>query len=164
MNIKPGSPLLLIALLIFSGCMSTTPGVQDDSASRRRIEEGVAAWTAAVNRGDMSAVADLYTDDAVLMPANGAAVRGREAVRTFFVQALGSMSPRDVKLWSDEIEVCGETAYEVGRYQMTLQPPGAAAMNDRGKYIVIWKRQSDGSWKIARDIFNSDLAPAGATH
>lgn len=164
MSMKTLSPFLLIASLTLSGCMSTTPAAQDTSAVRARIDEGVAAWTAAVNRGDMAAVADLYTEDAMLMPPNGAALRGRDAVRTFFVEALSSLSPRDVKLSSDEVEVCGDSAYEVGRYQMTVQPSGGAAMNDRGKYLVVWRRQSDGSWKIARDIFNSDLAAAGAAH
>jgi ketosteroid isomerase-like protein len=41
---------------------------------------------------------------------------------------------------------------------MTLTPPGAPGpVNDRGKYMVVWKRQADGSWKIHRDMFNTNL-------
>ena len=48
-----------------------------------------------------------------------------------------------------------------GAYTMTLAVPGAPApVQDRGKYIEIWRKQADGPWKLARDIFNSDLPPA----
>jgi len=42
---------------------------------------------------------------------------------------------------------------------MTISPPGAAAVRDRGTYLAVWRKQCDGSWKIRWDIFNSDLAP-----
>ena len=46
---------------------------------------------------------------------------------------------------------------ERGRYEITLAPKaGDAPMDDTGKYITIYQRQSNGSWKIARDIWNSD--------
>jgi ketosteroid isomerase-like protein len=51
----------------------------------------------------------------------------------------------------------GDTAYEVGAYMMRLQPPGAAVVNGTGKYVVVWQRQGDGAWKLAVDIWNTDL-------
>lgn len=152
---------LLLLPLAFVGCATTTMSSSDAASVRAGVGEGVAAWTSAVNRGDMQAVAALYTEDAVLLPPNHPLVRGRADIGAFF-GGLAALAPRDVVLTSDEIEGCGDTAYEVGRYQMSLQPPGASRMTDRGKYIVIWKRQPDGSWKIARDSFNSDLPPPGS--
>jgi ketosteroid isomerase-like protein len=61
-----------------------------------------------------------------------------------------------------EVTELGDTAYEVGSYTMKLQPAGAAVVNDNGKYVVIWNRQGDGSWKLAVDIWNSDLPMPGA--
>jgi ketosteroid isomerase-like protein len=40
---------------------------------------------------------------------------------------------------------------------MTVTPPGAAPFEDRGKYLTICRKQADGSWKVARAMFNSDL-------
>jgi ketosteroid isomerase-like protein len=40
---------------------------------------------------------------------------------------------------------------------MTLTPVGAAPIENRGKYIEIWRKQADGSWKILRDVYSSDL-------
>ena len=59
-----------------------------------------------------------------------------------------------------EVTELGDTAYEVGDYTMKMQPPGADAMSDRGKYLVVWKRQADGAWKLAVDIWNTNLPPA----
>ena len=44
---------------------------------------------------------------------------------------------------------------------MMLTLPGATEpINDTGKYIEIWRKQADGSWRVIRDIFNSDLPVA----
>jgi ketosteroid isomerase-like protein len=46
----------------------------------------------------------------------------------------------------------------LGTYTMTIVPPGAPGpVNDSGKYVEVRRKQSDGSWLIAVDIFNSDL-------
>jgi ketosteroid isomerase-like protein len=67
-----------------------------------------------------------------------------------------------------ELEGRGDVAYARGSYSMKIAVPGAPApVDEKGKYVEIWRRQADGSWKLARDIFNSDLplptaAPAPA--
>ena len=61
------------------------------------------------------------------------------------------------------IEGHNELAYVHGAYQMSLTPPGAAApVGDKGKYVEIWKKQRDGSWKVILDVWSSDL-PAPVT-
>jgi ketosteroid isomerase-like protein len=54
-----------------------------------------------------------------------------------------------------DVEFIGDTAIEHGEYTLEL-----AAGKDKGKFIVVWKRQNDGTWKWHVDIFNSDLPPA----
>ena len=56
----------------------------------------------------------------------------------------------------------GKSAIETGTFEWTLTPKSGAAMTDKGKYLTVWKKQADGTWKIIRDINNSDLPPAGA--
>lgn len=142
------------AVLMMTSCV-TTPA-HDHGSVRAAIERQAAAWGDAVNRGDSAAVAALYTDDAVLMAPNAEPIRGRDAIRGF-ADTLRGLSPRDVRLTVEEVEVCGDTAFEVGSYTMSLQPPSQARMTDRGKYLVVWKRQPDGSWRIHRDIFNTNV-------
>ena len=70
------------------------------------------------------------------------------------------MGLKDAKFTTDDVDVAGDLVVETGRYEMTFQPKGAKEMKDKGKYVVVWKRQSDGSLKIYRDVGNSDLPPA----
>jgi ketosteroid isomerase-like protein len=59
----------------------------------------------------------------------------------------------------DQVEVdgAGDIAYVYGKYSMTITSEEGEPVQDSGKYIEIWKRQADGTWKVSLDIFNSDL-------
>jgi ketosteroid isomerase-like protein len=46
----------------------------------------------------------------------------------------------------------GDLGYSTGTYTATF-----GEMTDKGKYVTIWRKQSDGSWKVTEDMFNSDL-------
>ena len=61
------------------------------------------------------------------------------------------------KLNTQDVIATGDYAIETGSVTMTLQPKTGKAMNDVGKYLTVWKKQPDGSYKIIRDIANSDL-------
>lgn len=106
-----------------------------------------------INR-DFASLARLYTHDAVAMPPHHPAVHGRAALEAF----LGSF-PRVSRFTFgiEEIDGRADLAYVRGTYAMTIHPDGApTAVDDAGKYVEIRKRQADGSWLIAIDIFNSD--------
>ena len=60
-------------------------------------------------------------------------------------------------LKSEDLIVSGDYAIETGTYRMTVQPKQGKSMEDVGKFVSIWQKQADGSWKMIRDIFNSDL-------
>ena len=63
-------------------------------------------------------------------------------------------------LHTADLEEHGDTAIEVGSYTLDIQPEGGNLITDIGKYVVVFKRQADGSWKLATDIFNSDMPAA----
>jgi ketosteroid isomerase-like protein len=95
-----------------------------------------------------------YTEDAIILPPNAPTVRGRAAIEEFF-RSFPDITNFNVK--AVEIDGCGDYAWSYGEYSMTLSPPDTSPVNDTGKYIEVWQRQSDGAWKVTRDIFNSDL-------
>jgi uncharacterized protein (TIGR02246 family) len=130
-------------------------------AVRSKIEETNAEFGAAASRGDMAAVADLYTDDAILLAPNAEMVRGKQDVRQFFEGLVAQMGTPKLSLRTIEVEEIGDTANEVGEYTLKLQPPGGEPVTDIGKYVVIWKRQGD-AWKLAVDIWNTN-APLQAS-
>jgi uncharacterized protein (TIGR02246 family) len=114
------------------------------------------AYIAAQNAGDAAALTALFTDDAVLMPANAPAASGNEAIQAHF-QTLLDQVTSELVVSQEEVEVAGDWAFSRGTHTVKLTPKaGGETMEDTGKYLNILKRQPDGSWKIARHIWNSD--------
>ena len=146
----------LLALTLVATAASAQPaklGEKDLAAIRTASD----AFTKGVVAGDFALVSKLYTENASFMPPNERAVAGRADIQTW----LKGLPPvKEFKFTLAEIEGRGDLAYVKGSYTMTLAPPGAPApINEAGKFIEIRRRQADGSWPIAVDIFNSDLPP-----
>jgi ketosteroid isomerase-like protein len=103
---------------------------------------------------DFDALVRLYTDDGAFMPPHQPAVLGRAALRSWMA-AFPTVTQFAFAI--DDIDGREDLAYVRGRYSMTLAPDGAPApVDDVGKFIEIRKKQPDGSWLLAADIFNSD--------
>lgn len=123
---------------------------------RSAIQAANRSWEAAAARGDGAAVAALYTADAQLLPPGGDVVSGTAAIAAFW-QAVFDSGVKGVSLVDVEVEGHGDTAHEVGALELR---DADAKVLDRGKYIVLWKKQG-GAWKLHRDIWNSSVAPPG---
>jgi len=101
---------------------------------------------------DAAAVVGSYASDAWLFAPNEELIKGQAGILKWWQNAL-SGPPATAKLMSEEVQSCGETAWETGRYSITATD---GKVLDKGKYVTIWKR--DGStWKLYRDIFNTDV-------
>jgi uncharacterized protein (TIGR02246 family) len=109
-------------------------------------------FTASYNQGDAEGLAALYTENAQILPPNMDFVEGRQAIQTFWQDAL-EMGIKSFKTEMIEAEGSGDMGYLVGKY--TLYGEGEQLI-DKGKYIAILK-QVDGQWKVHRDIFNSSM-------
>jgi ketosteroid isomerase-like protein len=130
----------------------------DKDAIRQVVEE--AARTVLPPVSDLDAYVKLYyAEDARVLPPNHAAVTGREAIAALY-RSSGPI--QEYKLTILAIDGRNDLAYVHSAYQITTTPPGAAEpVGDRGKGVEIWKKRRDGTWKVALDVFNSDLpAPA----
>lgn len=122
---------------------------------RVAIEAADKEFMAAFNRGDAAGVAALYTDQARLLPPNFEMMKGRQAIQAFWQGAM-DMGCKEVVLETVELEGHKGLACEIGKYTLTLQPPGVETVTDRGKYLVVWK-QEEGTWKLDIDIWNTSL-------
>jgi ketosteroid isomerase-like protein len=83
------------------------------------------------------------------------AVQGREAIQ----QWLATLPPiSNAKGQGVEVMGYGDLAYLRGTYSMRFTIPGVPApIDEQGKFLQIYRKQSDGSWKLTREIYNSDL-------
>lgn len=142
---------LLVALLVI--CAASITGAQQ--SVRPIIEANTKQFIEAFNKGDAAAVANMYTMDARLLPPNAEKVSGRANIQTFWQGAI-SAGLKMVSLETEHVETQGNLAVEVGRYTSTIPEAGGVTKTDKGKYVVVWKRQGR-SWKLAVDTFNSDL-------
>jgi ketosteroid isomerase-like protein len=122
--------------------------------SRQAIDDANAKFAAAMNQGDVATAIHAYADDAKLFPPNSPALTGKANIQGFWEGAAKALGVKRVSLNTVDIEFIGDTAIEQGQYTLEL-----ASGEDKGKFIVVWKRQDDGAWKWYLDIFNSDLAP-----
>lgn len=99
-------------------------------------------------------VRDYYSDGAEVVAANGTSMRGRRAILDWF-KRFPEIS--EWKLEDIEIDGAGEVAYVRGRYTMILS--GRAKLPfDKGKYLEVWHKQPDDSWKVIRHMFSSEIA------
>jgi len=94
-----------------------------------------------------------YAPDAILLPPHSQEVKGRDALIAFFKSFHGvtKFKTRDM-----ELDGSGDIAYIRGTYELAMQPPGEAPIEDAGKYIEVWRKDKMGQWRTIRDIFNSD--------
>lgn len=109
----------------------------------------------ALRRGDVSAAGSLYADDCRLLTPQADVVCGRAGIEAYWRAGL-AVGLASVELVPTEIEVGAETAVEIGRYRLGVSADGGAAVTDEGRYVVFHRRQVDGSWLRAVDVFNPD--------
>jgi uncharacterized protein (TIGR02246 family) len=111
-----------------------------------------------VNRGNAAAGAAAYTDDAILMPPNHSPVEGKQAIEKYLAEISSQLQLSNFQLSILEVDVQGDTTIVRGTYSSSFTVPGTdAPMEDRGKTLNVWKRKADGSWKLHRDIWNSNM-------
>lgn len=140
-------------LVIIAACAPTAEGLLDEAATResdlRRIDSLREEFLLLNRAKDAAGVANLHADDVVLMVPNSEAVVGRDALQALLQRSYDSPDETSVDFSTEEVEVLGEWAFVRGTYVQT----GPA---DSGKYLQILKRQPDGSWKYARNMWSSD--------
>lgn len=130
-------------------------------ADARAITQLANQYTAACNTGDVAGFIATCADDIVFLPPDDNAVVGADAVAAYIKS--GFFDPFEVHLSFvfDELNVTGDWAFARGPFELRLTPkPGGEPVVDRGKFIDVFRRQGDGSWRFARVIFNRNRPAA----
>ena len=136
------------------------PETFDAVQVRKSIEEANARYSEAIRQGNLDGAVALYTDDATMVPPDGDIVKGKQAIEELYKKFF-QMGMKDIAFTTIEVGGSGDTAYEIGKTKVRIQPEGQAAIIDSTKYLVIWKRQADGAWKVHADIWNFSAPIAG---
>jgi ketosteroid isomerase-like protein len=133
--------------------------VSEQPADMRVLTTATSVWMTAFNDRDAVTIAGLSSEDGALLPPNGRAVIGRDAIYAYWQGMLEDSNTR-VELVNVETVVEGNLGYKAGRFELVDAATGASV--DSGKYMQIWKRSPEGYWELHRDMWNSSVSGPGA--
>jgi uncharacterized protein (TIGR02246 family) len=145
---------LVLALSTACQTQATKTPAAEETTLRKLDDE----WSTAVGAKDVEKTISYYADDALLMPPNIPTLSGKQKIRELWKSLLES--PGFAGGWKAtkvEVAASGDLAYVSGDYELTETDDSGKPMTDKGKYLEIWKKQLDGSWKCVADMFSSDL-------
>lgn len=147
------SIIVVIPFLLMS-CMQPQTDV---AGLKKTVDDFSSASIEAMTTNNTEKVIMYYTDDATQLPNNGPAVKGRENIKAEMEKMMSmGMKMKDVSFTSVEVNAAGDFGYEIGNYSMTMEMAPMGEMKDDGKYVTLFKKQQDGSWKVYAEIWNTN--------
>ena len=127
------------------------PLSSSDIAGLRDAETALAE---SFEASDSTAWVDCYTDDAIFVAPGLAAIEGRAALLAHARQMTPLSSARIVAQTTDGE---GDTAAVLGRASWVNGPRGSGGPQSRVRFLIVWRREGDGRWRIARELLNEDV-------
>jgi ketosteroid isomerase-like protein len=151
-------------LLLAPACSGRfTEQVVSSESDRMAVETATAAFHDALRNNDLDKVMSHVAADVVFMPIGEPAVRGKDAMRKWVQDFLAQYRTSSLNLGNREVLVGNGWAVELGTYEWALVPAaGGSPQADRGNYMQVWRQQTDKTWRFAREVYNSSVAPADA--
>jgi len=121
------------------------------------IKEKINQYAATCNAGDFDGWISLWTNDGIQMYPGIPARVGTEQIRAGMKPAFDQFILK-IAITNHEARVSGDLGFLRGTYTLSMVPKaGGEEIKYDGKYLTIFEKQADGSWKIARDCFNSNV-------
>lgn len=134
--------------------------MMDLSSEKTRVLKRDAEWAAAASEGhDVEQILSFWTDDAVVIPPGLPSVMGRAALRQY---VEGSMRIPGFRITWTSTDVSfspdGQLAYMFSQNAVTMNAPDGTPVTTEGRAVTIWRRELDGEWRCAVDIWNAKPA------
>lgn len=153
---RSGAVATVAYLLYATGLACASPPAtdlsRDDVSAIRSASE---RYVEAMRENDWAEVAGFFTVDAIRMPPNQPMHQGREAIEQWFSQVA---QVSEYRITLEDIQGAAGFAYVRVRYTIELTPQGMSrSISDTGKALEIWKKDSDGVWRMTSAIWNSDI-------
>ena len=143
-------------LLTFILLLSVRALAQDNEAEINAAVEGrYKEWLAAANKKDVSAMTNLYDEGAVLMPKSEEPVLGKTAIGEYYKKLFADphFVPFTLNINWNSFHVAGDIAIATSVFEGDVTRNGKQ-IHFRGKNLLVWKKQADGSWKIFRYMYD----------
>ena len=145
--------LFLLALI----SLLAVPALAKDNEDQIKatVESRYQEWLTAENKKDVSAVTELYDENAVLMPKSEEPVLGKTAIGEYYKDLFANPNfvPFTLALNLNSFDVVGDIAIATALFEGDVTR-NEKQIHFRGKNLIVWKRQNDGSWKIFRYMYD----------
>lgn len=155
--------LAFLCILCVLAVGSMGLGAMKTSTAEAELRSADQEWMKVFSAKDLDKSVAFVTPNGSVLSPNAPIATGAEAIRKSF---SGFFALPDLHIsWTPTVAAASRSSdlgYTQGTYEMSFRDPGGKQVSDKGKYVTVWKRQQDKSWKVVADIFNSDLPPAGA--
>jgi uncharacterized protein (TIGR02246 family) len=151
--------VVLALLCLLAGC-SSSMATATRSADVRAIQELEAAWARDIKAKNLEKWVSYYAEDGSILLPHSPPVTGRDNIREALRSRIADPN-FSLVFHPSTIEVSENLAYSRGVYEITRTDwRTKAPVTDQGKYVTVYKRQPDGSWKAVQDMASSDMPAA----
>lgn len=155
---------VLLLAVACTGCWRAHRRAERERAQQERIARDEAAiraasadWSKAAQAKDLDKAMSVYSDDAIVLSPKAPMIRDKDKIRANWQEMLAQPGP-GLSFTATGVEVArsGDLAWEYGTYELATTDKKGKTTTEKGKYVTVWKKQPDGSWKVAADIDNTD--------
>ncbi len=147
----PESPTAAAARVTVSGPVAS-PAVTLSASDLAAIRTAEKTLAEAFESADPTAWVDSYTQDAIFVGPGMAAIEGRLALR----ERAAQISVSSMEISADSTLGAGDFAATLGRATWVSGPKDSGAPTVSRRFLMVWRRESDGAWRIARELLNDD--------
>lgn len=134
---------------------------QQNEELKKHIQELNDKLIQAMAVEDWNSIMSLYTDDVISLPSYEPMLIGKDAILKSGIESQeAGFRINEMTLNTMEVYSSGNLAYEIGTFTINMTMPGMSeTWDDNGKYLTVWEKQNDGSWKIKVETWNTDNNP-----
>jgi len=154
--------LSLVAILLAAACAPPVPPAPDLEAELAALRATATAYNDAAGAKDASRVVALYDQDAIMVPPNAEMVNGLEGVEGY---RFGFISTPGVELRFEllraQVSAAADMGWSLSLAYITINRPDGTVGTDLVRDFHVWRKQADGSWRLAVDIWNSGIPAEG---
>jgi len=138
--------------ILFSVRPTQAAGVDANAKMLAQLDD---EWSKAAATRDAERVASFYAEDAIAYPPGMPLAVGRAAAQrvwaSYFVNETFKISWK-----SSHASVNGDLGFTSGAYEDSYKGTDGKLVTETGKFVCVWRKQKDGSWKAVHDIWNGD--------
>jgi ketosteroid isomerase-like protein len=149
----------IVAWLVFLVVIACVALGQTSGKETDAILAADAAWLNVYQAKDLDKSVAFCDEQGSMLAPNAPIAVGKDAIAKLIAE---DFAHDNIEWHANKVGVSrsGDLGYTSGATGMTFKDASGKTVVYKGKYLTVWKKQADGSWKVLYDMFNSDMPTA----